>query len=188
MTVTSWPLPTRFYAMLLIGTGLIALGIVLFIILNNSAVPPDVTTSAIPAKVDFASPDLTLTDLSGKAVSLREYLGSVVLVNLWATWCPPCQDEMPALQTFYESHKTDGFVLIGIDQEETYDIVEPFVTRYGLTFPVWLDENYIAQRKFNTESLPSSYVIDRRGKVRLMWFGSISEKFLEKYVTDVIKE
>ena len=187
MTVTSWPFPARFYAMLLIGTGLIALGIVLFILLNHSTALPD-DLSAVPAKVDFASPDLTLTDLSGKTVSLHNYLGRVVLVNLWATWCPPCQDEMPALQAFYEGHKADGFVLIGIDQEETHDVVEPFVARYGLTFPVWLDENYLAQREFNTENLPSSYVIDRTGKVRLMWFGSISGKSLEKYVTNVIKE
>ena len=119
---------------------------------------------------------------------MTDYLGSVVLVNLWATWCPPCQDEMPALQTFYEDHKADGFVVLGIDQEETRVIVQPFVAKNGLTFPVWLDENYLAQREFKTESLPSSFVIDRTGKVRLMWFGGISGKFLEKYVTDVIKE
>ena len=188
MTVSSsQPSLARFYAMLMIGTGLVAIGIVFFILLYNPAASPD-DPSAIPAQVDFASPKLTLTDLSGKPVSLDDYLGSVVLVNLWATWCPPCKAEMPSLQTFYEDHKADGFVLVAIDQEETLEVVKPFVAKFGLTFPIWLDENYLAQRKFNTESLPSSFVIDRTGRVRLMWFGGISKKNLEKYVADVIKE
>ena len=187
MTVIVKTSLVRFYAMLLIGTGLVAIGIVLFILLNNSAASTD-DLSAVPAQVDFASPELTLTDLSGKSVSLNDHLGSVVLVNLWATWCPPCREEMPALQMFYEKYKASGFVLVAINQEETREVVEPFVNEFGLTFPVWLDLNYQAERKFNTQSLPSSFVIDRTGKVRLMWFGGISQKNLEKYVTDVIKE
>jgi peroxiredoxin len=177
----------RFYAMLMIGTGLVAIGIVLFLFLNKPAVSSD-DFSIVPAQVDFAAPKLTLTDLSGKSVSLDDYLGSVVLVNLWATWCPPCKEELPALQAFYQKHKVEDFMLIGIDQEETLEVVKPFVVEFGLTFPVWLDENYQAERKFNTESLPSSFVIDRTGRVRLMWFGGVSEEFLEKYVTNIIKE
>jgi len=187
MTVTARPSPARFYATLLIGVGFIAIGIVLFILLTKSAAVPD-DFSTVPVQVDFASPELTLVDLSGKPASLDDYLGSVVLVNLWATWCPPCKAEMPSLQTFYENHKADGFVLIGINQEETLEAVTPFVTEFGLTFPVWLDEDYQAQRVFNTASLPSSYVIDRTGRVRLMWIGEISAEFLEKHVTKLIKE
>jgi thiol-disulfide isomerase/thioredoxin len=187
MTATDQPSPARFYAMLMIGTGLVAIGIVLVMLLYNPSASPD-DLSAVPAYVDFASPKLTLEDLSGKSVSLDDYLGSVVLVNLWATWCPPCRDEMPALQTYYEKHKADGFVLVAINQEEHREVVEPFVKEFGLTFPIWLDLNYQAEREFNTMSLPSSFVIDRTGRVRLMWFGSISKKNLEKYVTEVIKE
>jgi peroxiredoxin len=187
MTVTARPSLLRFYAMLLIGMGLIAIGIMLFMLLNKAAALPD-DFSTLPVEVDFDSPILTLTDLSGKVVSLDDYRGSVVLVNLWATWCPPCKEEMPALQTFYESHQTEGFVLIGVDQEETLEVVQPFVEEFGLTFPVWLDPDYQAQRKFNTMSLPSSFVIDRTGRVRLMWVGSVPEEFLEKYVTQLIKE
>jgi cytochrome c biogenesis protein CcmG/thiol:disulfide interchange protein DsbE len=187
MTATAQSSLARFYAALLIGTGLVAIGIVLFMLVYNPAASPD-SPSAIPAQVDFASPKLTLEDLSGKAVSLDDYLGSIVLVNLWATWCPPCRAEMPALQTYYENHKADGFVLVAINQEETREVVEPFIREFGLTFPVWLDLDYQAEREFKTESLPSSFVIDRTGRVRLMWFGSISKKNLEKYVTDIIKE
>jgi thiol-disulfide isomerase/thioredoxin len=187
MTITPRPSLARFYAMLMIGVGLVAIGIVLFMLLYNPASAPD-ELSAVPAQVDFASPQLTLEDLSGKPVSLDDYLGSVVLVNLWATWCPPCREEMPTLQTFFEKHKSEGFVLIAINQEETLETVEPFVKEFGLTFPVWLDLNYQAEREFKTDSLPSSFVIDRSGRVRLMWFGGISKKNLEKYVADLIKE
>jgi peroxiredoxin len=187
MTVTTRPSLLRFYAMLMIGVGLIAIGITLFMLLNNAAASPD-EFSTVPVKVDFAAPKLTLTDLAGKTVSLDDYLGSVVLVNLWATWCPPCREEMPGLQTFYEEHKADGFVLIAIDQEEPLETVQPFVEEFGLTFPVWLDEDYQAEREFNTMNLPSSFLIDRTGQVRLMWVGGVSEKFLEKYVTKLIKE
>jgi peroxiredoxin len=187
MTLTAKPSLVRFYAMLMIGVGLVAIGIVLFMLLNNSGAS-SVDPSAVPAQVDFAAPELTLEDLSGTPVSLNDYLGSVVLVNLWATWCPPCRDEMPALQSFYDDNKSDGFVLIAINQEEPLEIVKPFVKEFGLTFPVWLDLNYQAEREFKTMSLPSSFVIDRDGRVRLMWFGSISKKNLEKYVIDIIKE
>ena len=187
MTETSRPSPVRFYALLMIGMGLIAIGITLSMLLNKGDAIPDVL-STVPVQVDFAAPELTLTDLSGKIVSLNDYLGSVVLVNLWATWCPPCKEEMPALQTFYENHNADGFVLIGIDQEETLDVVQPFVAEFGLTYPVWLDAEYLAEREFKTSSLPTSFVIDRSGRVRLTWVGSITEKFLEKYVTKIIKE
>ena len=187
MTITSQPSPGRFYAMLLIGTGIVSIGIMFFMILNNSAASTQ-DFSAVPAKVNFAAPELTLEDLSGKSVSLKDHLGSVVLVNLWATWCPPCREEMPTLQSFYEKYKADGFVLIAINQEETGDVVEPFVEEFSLTFPIWLDIDYQAQRVFNTMNLPSSYVIDRNGRVRLMWIGGISKKNLEKYVPDLIEE
>jgi thiol-disulfide isomerase/thioredoxin len=177
----------RVYAMLLIGVGLIVIGFVLFVLLKDSPAS-SVELSAVPVAVDYAAPKLNLEDLSGKPVSLDDYSGKVVLVNLWATWCPPCREEMPTLQTFYEKYKSDGFVLVAINQEETREVVQPFVDQYGLTFPVWLDLDYLAERKFNTENLPSSFVINREGRVRLMWLGGISKQNLEKYVTILIKE
>ena len=174
--------------MMLMGMGFISVGVVLFFLMKNTPSASVQDFSAVPAKVDFAAPELTLEDLAGNTVSLKEHLGSVVLVNLWATWCPPCKEEMPTLQAFYEKYKKDGFVLIAIDQEETRDVVKPFVEEYGLTFPIWMDIDWLAQREFNTSNLPSSYVIDRNGRVRLMWIGGISKKNLEKYVPDIITE
>lgn len=180
--------PGRLIALSMIGFGFLAIGIA-FMLLNSqtpSASTPDFST--IPVQVDFPAPELTLTTLDGESASLSDYLGKVVLVNLWATWCPPCREEMPTLQAFYDKYNSDGFVLIAIDQGETSQQVIPFVNEYNLTFPIWLDIGSEAGRVFKTMNLPSSYVIDRTGRVRLMWIGGISKKNLEKYVPDVIKE
>lgn len=174
-------------ALMTTGLGFLAMGVMFLMLLDQrSASTQDFST--VPAKVNFPAPELILEDLSGRKVSLTDYRGNVVLVNLWATWCPPCREEMPTLQTFYQKYKADGFVLVAINQEETLEVVQPFVDEFDLTFPVWLDEEYEAQRKFNTMNLPSSYVIDREGQVRLMWIGGISKRNLEKFVPDIILE
>ena len=179
----------RIMALLLIGLGFLALGIS-FLLLKNETVSAgsSIDFSTVPAKVDFPAPDLSFIDLGTDPVSLSDYRGSVVLVNLWATWCPPCREEMPTLQAFYEKYKSEGFVLLAIDQGETLPQVLPYVKELKLTFPVWLDYSSEAGQAFETMNLPSSYVIDRNGQVRLMWIGGISKKNLEKYVPDVIKE
>ncbi len=187
MTTDIQPSRARIIAMMMVGLGLLATGAMFIMLLDQRAASAQ-DFSAVPAKVNFPAPELILQDLSGKQVSLEDYRGSVVLVNLWATWCPPCREEMPTLQTFYEKYQREGFVLVAINQEETLDVVQPFVSEFGLTFPVWLDKDYDAQRKFNTMNLPSSYVVDRDGVVRLMWIGGISKRNLEKFVPDIILE
>lgn len=180
--------PGRLIALSMIGFGFLAIGIAFMLMNSQTSSASTSDFSAVPAQVDFPAPELTLTNLDGESVSLFDYLGKVVLVNLWATWCPPCREEMPTLQAFYDKYSSDGFVLIAIDQGETSQQVIPFVNEYNLTFPIWLDVSSEAGRVFKTMNLPSSYVIDRAGRVRLMWIGGISKKNLEKYVPDVIKE
>jgi peroxiredoxin len=143
--------------------------------------------SAIPAEVSFPAPELTLTDLQGKTSSFADHLGEVVLVNNWATWCPPCKAEMPTLQAFYEAHVAQGFLTIGIEAGDPASEVTAFVKQYGITFPIWLDPLGKAVEAFNNYNLPSSYVIDRSGTVRLAWVGEISREMLEKYVTPLVE-
>lgn len=178
-----------FVALIMIGVGLITLGILSFVYLdssNSQAAASDFST--IPVDVNYAAPALKLTDLDGNSVSLDMYRGKVVLVNLWATWCPPCKAEMPTLKNFYEEYKDNGFVIVAIDDGESADLVKPFVDEYGLPFPIWLDEDYVTEKTFRTVNLPSSWVIDRDGTVRLLWVGAISSRVLEKYVPSIILE
>lgn len=158
-----------------------------FLFLRDAS--PRVELSAVPAKVNYASPELTLTDTSNTPTSLADYRGQVVLVNLWATWCPPCKEEMPALESFYRKYKDQGFVIIAINDGDPKADVIQFVKDYGLTFPVWLDPTYTAtEQAFKTLNLPSSFVIDRQGTIVLSWVGGINSKSLEKHVAPIIQE
>lgn len=171
------------------GISIILLIAVLFIIPSgeNNATPPD-EYSSIPAEVNYPAPELALENLNGGAEALTDYRGKVVLVNNWATWCPPCKAELPTLVAFYNEHATDGFVIIGIEAGEPASEVTPFAEQYQITYPVWLDPNHLSGQAFGNSNLPNSYVIDRMGTIRLAWTGQISREMLEKYVTPLIAE
>ncbi len=176
----------------IIGAGLILLGISLFLIWphNNdaSASSPSASSSVVPMAVNFRAPELSLTTISGETQSLGDFHGKVVLVNNWATWCPPCKAEMPTLEKYYENHTNEGFTIIAIEAGEPSAQVAEFAKSYGLKFNVWVDQQNAALKAFGNGNLPNSYVIDRTGNVRYAWTGEISMEMLEKYVTPVINE
>ena len=187
------PAKVNIPAMPIFGSGLILLGLAAFIAwprANSSVnipVPEDDSTALVA--VNYAAPDLELSDLDGVEHSLTDYLGSVVLVNLWATWCPPCKAEMPTLESYYKAHQADGFTTIAVNDGDPEDAVVAFVDEYRLSFQVWLDPTYQAtDYAFKTRNLPSSFVIDREGNIRLRWVGEIDRDSLEKYVTPLILE
>jgi peroxiredoxin len=144
--------------------------------------------SSIPAEVNYAAPELALENLNGGTEALTDYRGKVVLVNNWATWCPPCKAELPTLVAFYNEHAADGFVIIGIEAGEPANQVVPFAEQYQITYPVWLDPDHLSGQAFGNSNLPNSYVIDRTGTIRLAWTGQISREMLDKYVTPLIAE
>jgi thiol-disulfide isomerase/thioredoxin len=173
--------------LLFLGLGLILIGASALLILQD--VSPGKELSAVPVEVDYAAPELSLTDVEGNPSSLADYRGKVVLVNLWATWCPPCKEEMPALETYYRRYVDQGFVIVAINDGDPRPDVVQFVDDYGLSFPVWLDPEYIStEQAFKTLNLPSSCVIDRQGRIVMSWVGGISLKTLEKHVTPIIEE
>lgn len=182
----------RILAMLFMGGGLIMVGILSAFLLAGTATSAAENSSelvsAVPAAVEFPAPSLTLQDTKGLPRSLADYKGQVVLVNNWATWCPPCKAEMPTLQSYYDAHRQQGFVLIAVEAGDPEQDVAQFVSEYALTFPVWLDPQNLSLQAFRNDALPNSYVIDRRGVVRLAWVGAISQAMLEKYVTPLLEE
>jgi peroxiredoxin len=108
--------------------------------------------------------DFTLKDLSGKSWTFSELRGKVVLVNFWATWCPPCRKEMPDLETLYERFGSKGLVVLGISDEEAAK-VEPFIRERKVSFPVLLDPGRKVNDLFVVEGIPKSFVYDREGKL-----------------------
>lgn len=108
--------------------------------------------------------DFTLTDLDGKPWNLKDLKGKVVLLNFWATWCPPCRKEMPDLEMLYRRFGAQGFIILGIDDEET-ETVKPFIAQQGITYPVLLDPGRKVNTLFRIEGIPKTFVYDRDGKI-----------------------
>jgi peroxiredoxin len=108
--------------------------------------------------------DFTLTDLQGKSWHLRDLRGKVVLVNFWATWCPPCRKEMPDLQALSDKYKDQGLVVLSISDEEMAK-VSPFIAEHKISYPVLLDPGRKVNELFQVEGIPKSFVYDRDGKL-----------------------
>lgn len=108
--------------------------------------------------------DFTLADLDRKQWALKDLHGKVVLVNFWATWCPPCRKEMPDLETLYQRFKDQGLVVLAISDEAT-DKVKPFLAARKVSYPVLLDPGRKVNRLFHIEGIPKSFVYDRQGKL-----------------------
>jgi len=108
--------------------------------------------------------NFTLTDLRGKTWTLRDLRGKVVLVNFWATWCPPCRKEMPDLETLYRRFGRQGLVILGISDEEAAK-VKPFIEQQKVTYPVLLDPGRRVNELFQIEGIPKTFIYDREGKI-----------------------
>lgn len=116
-------------------------------------------------KGDLA-PDFQLTTLDGKQVKLSDYKGKKVILNFWATWCPPCRAEVPDLEKFYSSYKDKDMVIIGVDltkAEKGKSVIRNFVKSYGITYLVPLDIENLVSGVYQVSVIPTSYVIDSRG-------------------------
>ena len=108
--------------------------------------------------------DFTLTDLEGTPWTLKDLRGKVVLVNFWATWCPPCRKEMPDLQALYTRFKDQGLVILAISDEDAGK-VKPFVAERHVTYPILLDPGRKVNELFQVDGIPKSFVYDRNGRL-----------------------
>lgn len=174
--------PSKPYPIIPMAAGLLLIGFAFVVI----ASPRSQSNEGSLASVDFVAPELSLENINGQSESLADYRDRVVLVNNWATWCPPCKAEMPTLAAYYNEHQSEGFTIIAIEAGDSLDTVAPFVQSYKLQFPVWLDPNGLSLRAFGNGTLPNSYVIDRSGTVRFAWTGEINRAMLEIYVTPLL--
>ena len=148
----------------------------------------EVYNCVVPEYVDIPPPELNLIDTEGAQVALADHNGNVVLVNVWASWCPPCKTEMPDLQKFYELRSDEGFIIIGVNIGESLDRGLKFSELLNISFPIWLDPDEMTLRMMNKTAMPSSFVLERSGKVRLAWSGLSCLSALDSTVTPIIEE
>jgi peroxiredoxin len=107
--------------------------------------------------------DFTLSDLSGKKVSLSSFKGKLVFLNFWATWCPPCRGEMPSMERLYQKLKGQGLAILAVDLQEDAKSVQKFVAEHKLTFPILLDTDGKVGATYGARSIPTTYIIGRDG-------------------------
>ena len=176
--------------MIFTGAGLIliAIAVVIFAPRDGLTSQPSESPGRALGEVNYPVPEFEVSDLDGNPISLADLQGKVVLVNNWATWCPPCRAEMPELEAYYQAHKGDGFVLVGINSGDKQSQVVEFIREYEISFPMWLDPTGLALHAFKNNALPSSYLVDESGTVRRVWTGAVSLETLEQYVTPLLQD
>ena len=125
-----------------------------------------VITAPSPTTLPRPAPDFLLPDVSGQAVRLSQLKGKVVLLNVWATWCGPCRQEMPTMETLARKLSGEDFVLLAVSQDVDGAVtVKPYLQEGGYTFPVLLDAQGEVGRKYGVTGYPETFVIDRQGQV-----------------------
>ena len=147
----------------------------------------DVSAEEGLTKGDVA-PDFTLTTLDGKEIKLSDLKGKKVVLNFWATWCPPCKAEMPHMQNFYEDFSQEENVeilAINLTNGDKVESVQEFVQDYGLTFPIPMDEEGKVNEIYQAITIPTSYMIDTNGRIQNKVVGPMDENMIKDFVSNL---
>jgi cytochrome c biogenesis protein CcmG/thiol:disulfide interchange protein DsbE len=155
-----------------------------------SAVGAPLSSSPSPRE-GFLAPDFTLDTLDGKKVTLSELRGKIVIINLWATWCPPCRAEMPALENAYEQYRDSGVVILGLNvtNQDSEKDIPPFVKEFGLTFPILLDRDGSVSTLYQLRGLPTTFFVNREGIIRTVVIGGpMNETFIRSKIEALLQE
>ena len=131
------------------------LGTLIWMSLQPDEKPTTVFAEQAKAQQGELATNFALDTLNGDPTALADYEGNVIVMNFWATWCPPCRAEMPGLNRFYETHRDEGLVILAINAEESAETIRPFIDANEFTFPVLLDIQGEVAQQYNTHSIPT---------------------------------
>jgi peroxiredoxin len=144
--------------------------------------------SAKPADKRNAAPDFELTDADGRKVKLSDYKGKVVLLNFWATWCGPCKLEIPWFVDFEKRYKDKGFAVLGVAMdEEGWEVVKPYVQDKQVNYRVMVGTDPVAMAYGGVEALPTTFMIDREGKIASTHIGLVMKKDYENEIAELLR-
>jgi cytochrome c biogenesis protein CcmG/thiol:disulfide interchange protein DsbE len=139
--------------------------------------------SGQPTMEGKQAPAFSLKGADGKSLDLKGLAGKVVVVNFWATWCPPCRAEIPGMQEVYEKYKTKGLEIVGVSLDrDGWNVVNPFLQKTKMTYPVVMGDAAIAEAYGGISAIPTSFVVDRKGKIVKHHVGYFSKEDFEKAV------
>ncbi|MBI4549974.1 MAG: TlpA family protein disulfide reductase [Candidatus Omnitrophica bacterium] len=133
------------------------------------------------------APEFTLNDLAGRPVHSSEFDGQVLLVNFWATWCPPCQAEIPALESLHKEYQSRGFRVLGISLDESGPAdVKAFVERFGITYPVLMGDDAVVEAYGGIRGIPTTFLIARDGRIAKKFVGEQSKSDFSEAVEPLL--
>lgn len=175
-----------FWSILLVSLTLLGIG---WIAVSKEPANPDVETpELVEAPIaGYRSPQFTLSSTLGEEISLADFRGQPVVLNFWATWCPPCRAEVPHFQD--ASVKYNGrAAILGIDQGEPLPVVADFASTYGLSYPLLLDLDGVVNRQYGVAALPTTVFVDANGTVREVYTGIVNGAVLEDRIERLLAE
>ena len=149
----------------------IAVAVIILLRVKDSPVVPSQPQRAVLGR---SAPDITFFDLAGNAVDLKSYRGKVIFLNIWATWCPSCREEMPSMERLYQELKGNDFEILAVSIDSSgATAVAPFMKRHNLSFPALLDPQVKVRNLFGVTGVPESFIIDKEGIVKKVVVGPI---------------
>ena len=131
--------------------------------------------------------DFNLPDLNGKIISLKDFSGKVLIVNFWATWCPPCEEEIPKLNQLHKRYKNEGLVVIGIAlDKDSLNLVEPFVREKIIGYPILMGNEQVLRDMEDFSGVPTTLIVDQKGNIKKKYDGAFDKDDLEKILKELL--
>ena len=139
-------------------------------------------------KIGDDAPNFTLVDMYGVKHNLEEYKGQGVFLNFWGTWCKPCEREFPIIDRYYNDYKEKGIQVLAINIAESDFVVQNYIDRKGLTFPVLIDKNKSVMEAYNINPLPTTILINSEGKIEKIITGEMKEQDIKNYMELILPD
>lgn|SRR5699024_2313318 len=134
------------------------------------------------------APDFTLKDMEGNSFTLSEHEGKVIVLNVWATWCPPCRKEIPDFIDIQREMRDEGVLFVGVSVDrEGWEVVRPFAEKYEINYPLVVDDGTINQKYGPFRGIPTTFIINKKGKVEYVAPGMIDQSILQPVLEKLVK-
>jgi cytochrome c biogenesis protein CcmG/thiol:disulfide interchange protein DsbE len=166
--------------------GVLGIGLIIGLVLGATILLGSPTSQRVqaPPTIGKPIPEFNLILRSGENITNKSILGKPVIINFWASWCPPCREEMPLLEKIYQENK-DKIILVGINLDDSEATVDEYLDEYQLTFPVGIDQSGKVSTIFYARSLPVTFFFDREGIMRAQHLGMLTESLTAKYLATI---